>query len=283
MPFFVGRDAGIFKKHGLNVVENRFSDSNQVSDALVKGSIDATDVIGSAVVLKDAASHPGETKVFLAAAAGPASDIHQVIVPANSRILRVADLAGKRLAVFPGTQMRVYAQLFLSKFMKPKQLASVTLVPLTPPQQVQAFKEGQVDGVLTLEPTGTELVVLDGGRKIAGNVLYENVSRPVPFVTSFGVLRSEWAQKSPATATALIEAYREIAEFIRTKPDEARRIAAQALSLTPQVAEKASIYDYVVTPDIDASAVNYMIDLMVREKVLERDIPANSLLYAAQR
>jgi NitT/TauT family transport system substrate-binding protein len=282
LPFFVGRETGIFAKHGLKITEHRLADSNQVSDALVKGEIDASDVIGSAVVLKDATKNPGSIKAFLVAAAGPQSNIHQLVVTPASGIQSYKDLAGKRLGLFPGTQMRVYTQLFLGKFLTPAQLASIKLVPLTPPQQVQAFKEDQIEAVLTLEPTGTELVEKHGARRIGSNVLFENISKPTPFVTSFGVIRSDWAQKNPAAAAALIDAYREVAKYISTKPEESKAIMARALNLDPALAAKTSIYDYKVVPDVDVPAVDYTIDLMLKEKALDQDIEAQNLLYAAQ-
>lgn len=280
LPYFVGVSKGIFSKHGLEIDGQRIADSNLAMQAVIDGQVDATDIIGSAVVFQEAVKRPGTFNVYSASAAGPNSNIHQLIARKGSGVSAIRHLAGKRLAVFPGTQMRVYVQLVLDRELGAARAAKVELVPLPPPQQVQAMRDGQVDAVLALEPTGTELVVGSLGDRIASNVLYEYVSKPMPFVTAFGVIRTDWAAQNPSSAEALVAAYREIMTLIAQRPDEARAVLVSDLGVDPAVARQVSLYEYTVVPGLPTAALEASAKLMVEKGVLERAPELRQFLFS---
>lgn len=272
LPYYVGQHYGIFASHGLVVTPVRLATSNLAGDALAQGAVDATDIIGSSVVFQKALESPGSLRVFMASQADSTSNIHQLIAVQGSGIQTMRDLVGRRLAVFPGSQMRAYVKMVLAAYLSPEELASVELVPLSPPQQRGAVENGQVDAVLTLEPTGTQLVAAGLGQRIGSNVLYESISRPAPFITAFGVMRTEWIERDSTAAARLLEAYQEIAEFIRTYPDSARLVLVDSLGLSPEVAGGVSLYDYIVSPALSADAIEATAQIMVSQGVL-RMIP----------
>ena len=282
LPYFVGASKMIFAKHGLEVRGVRLGDSNQVVEALLSGQIDAADITGSSVVLAEAVRKPGAFKVFMASMAGANSNIHQLIARKDTGIESIRDLAGRRLAVFPGSQMRAYVQLVLRHFLEPPQIANVVLVPLTPPQQIQAMRDGQVDAVLALEPTGTEIVSARLGKRIGNNVLFEYVSKPEPFLTAYGLLGTAWASKNPAAARALVEAYGEITAYIADHPGDARQVLAVELGVDAEVARETSLYEYLVVPALTPTAVAASVKVMVDAGVLERAPDLGSFLYAIE-
>lgn len=279
LPFFVGTEAGIFLKHGIEVESHRFPDSNAAAEAILHGQVDATDIIGSAVVLKDAVDHPESFTIFMMSAATESTNIHQLIARKGSGIKSIGDLPGRKLAVFPGTQMRVYAGLFLAEHLKESDRDSVELVPLSPPQQVDAIENGSVDAVLSLEPTGTTLTTLGLGDLVASNVLYENISKPEPFVTAFGIIRAEWIEDNPDAATALVRAYADISQFIAERPDEARQVMARALNLDEAVGANVSLYEYQVVPNFNKNALSETVRLMVESGVLSQEPDIAALIF----
>lgn len=280
LPFFVGQERGIFAKHGLTVVPVRLGDSNLAMEALKNGSIDATDLIGSSVVASTVLERPDLLWIFTLSEATGETNIHRLISRRGSGVTRVADLPGRRLAVFPGSQMRAYVRLFLTKHLAPADVGRVELVPLTPPQQVQAVRDGSVDAVLTLEPTGSQLVVESLGTAIMHNVLYENISKPQPFVTAFGTIRREWANANPGGAAALVSAYQEIADLIQREPGLAREIMAKSLELDSAVVAQTAVYNYRVAPALDSAVVRSTFQLMIQEGVLTA-LPASASLIVS--
>lgn len=279
LPFFVGEELGIFEAHGLDVEGVRLGTSNLAKDALFSGAVDATDIIGSSVVFDGALEDPDLFQVFMAAAATGDANIHQLVVRPGAGINDPSDLRGKRLAVFPGSQMRVYARLFLSEYLPQELIDTVELVPLAPPQQRDALADGQVDAVLALEPTGTLLRADSLGTLLLGNVLYESISRPRPFVTSFATIRSDWAARNPAAANALVAAYREISQIIRDRPAEVKQILARRLEIDPAVASEVSLYDYPVTDEIDLADIRATAQLMVAHDALPSVPDLRRLIY----
>lgn len=277
LPYYVGVSKGIFSKHGLDVEGQRFGDSNQVIQAVVEGRTDATDVIGSLVVLQEALRSPGVFQIHVASAAGPGQDIHQLIARTDAKISGISGLVGRKLGVFPGSQMRMYAQLVLSKYLDRPSLDSVELVPLSPPQQIDAIRSGQIDAVLTLEPTGTELVLSGLGYRVASNLLYEEISKPDPFVTAFGLIRNGWARDHPEAARSLVAAYREIASMIANPGADVRAILVSDLGVSEQVAGQASLYQYLVPPPM--SVIEASTRLLVEKKVLPQAPDLSSLIY----
>lgn len=269
LPFFVGASFNVFEAHGLDVEGVRLGSSDQVREALLSGAVNATDITGSQVILRAALQEPERIRVFMLSAATEDARIHKLLARADSDVESVTDLVGKRLAVFPGSQMRSYVSLALGAILSPEQLSTIELVPLSPPQQRQAMQQGDVDAALTLEPTGTQLLHSGNARLLIDNVLFELVSKPRSFVTAFAALDWEWAQQQPREALALVQAYREVADIIAREPDRARLALADSTGLTSEVAGEAGVYDYVVVPDIDEEVVAYTAELMVTNSLLE--------------
>ena len=278
LPYFVASQEGLFEKHGLSVRAQRLGDSNQAMEALLQGQIDATDIIGSSVVLAAGLDAPEKFSIYMMSAAGPKNRIHKLIAHPASGITQVADLPGKRLAVFPGSQMRAYVELFLGTYLDEDALASVELVPLSPPQQIDAMVRNQVDAALTLEPTGSQLLSEGTGSLVLDNVLYESISKPRPFVTAFGIVNNTWAQESPGALAKLLLAYEEASELIKNDPARARANMQQALDLDPGVTERVQLYDYPVAPNLDINDIKFTSDLMVNEGILRSSPPIERLI-----
>lgn len=101
-PLFVGIEAGIFEKHGIDLTLVKFDAGPAASQALAAGSVDIVDA-GAAVVANFAAR--GEGKVI--APTFLEYDTNQIWVRGDSDISSVADLAGKQIALPAGTTAHV--------------------------------------------------------------------------------------------------------------------------------------------------------------------------------
>ena len=278
LSYFVANESKLFDKHGVRVEMVRLGDSNLAMEAILKGEVDATDVIGSAVVAEAAQRDPNAFFVHLASAATERTNIHQLIVRKDLRIDSISGLVGRKLGVFPGSQMRAYVRMFLAKHLDAASIEKVELVPLQPPQQIDAMEARRIDAVLALEPTGTQLISTGAGTLLKQNVLFEELSKPDPFVTAFGIVRKAWAKDNPETVRRLLAAYEEAANIIRARPDVARGVMAREFKLSPDVEAKVSLYEYYVGPGIDPRLVRQTFDLMTRAGVLTSPPEAQALI-----
>lgn len=274
LPLFVADSMNLFEKHGLEVELVRFGNSNQVIEAFGNGDISVTDIIGSSVVMKYAETKK-DFKIFMISEANSKTNIHQLVVSSGSKVGSVNELVGKKLAIFPGSQMRVYVKLFLKKYLDEEEINQIELVPLSPPQQLEAMRLGQIDAALTLEPTGTSMNQEEIGTTILNNVLYESITKPRPFVTALAIMNNNLDERKKQ---ALISAYSEASYLIDNNPNLARKIMANWLNLDSSIVQKISLYKYPVGREIDLGNIELTEQIMYQNGLLNLDIPFDELI-----
>ena len=271
--FFVALERGFFSQQGLDVEPIKFEASNQALEAVVAGRIDATAVVALEAAFSLEGNTPGQFKIIEMTAATAQTKVQRIIVKRDSPIQTLADLRGKKIGTFPGSQMVVFLKLILGRFFDAEKEVEIT--QLKPPLQPQALESGQVDALFCLEPTGTMLEERGLARTISMNPLYEFIQKPFP--TAAGIVSTQLANDKPDVVRKIEAALRSAHEFIRRQPIDAALVLPKYAPIEINLAPKVAVYDYWDLHSIDRDSVQRLADLYAAKGVLTKRISTTSL------
>ena len=114
--FFVAVERGFFTGQGLQVEPIKFETSNQALEALVAGRVDAIAPVALEAALALETNTSGQFKMVEMTAATAQTRVHRIEVKTDSQIKTLADLRGKKVGTFPGSQMVVFLKLILGRY-----------------------------------------------------------------------------------------------------------------------------------------------------------------------
>lgn len=224
LTFFVGKDAGIYKKHGLDVDMVQMAGAVQTS-ALVVGEIDYL---------------TGITSPLVAAARGlPFKGImitHEKTlfwIIANPNIRRMEDLVGKTVAVDRlGTLQDIVARdLVRRKGVNPEQVTFIQTGSVS--NSVQSLSQGTVAAALLSLPHNFAMIQ-KGYRELGSALEFNQRSASGGIATHEGKLK-----KDPLGVKAVVRATFEAMEFNRREKTWMIHYIQNKWNLTPKVAEES--------------------------------------------
>lgn len=151
-------------------------------------------------------------------------------VMAGPAITDLAALKGKRI----GVESSAVGALMLSRMLERAQLApgDVDKVSLTADQHVQAFASGRVDAVITFEPMASRL------RAQGARVLFDSSDFPGLIVDVLAV-HAALPRHQHARLRALLAGHFAALAHLAAQPDDAARLLAPHLQLSPQEVQVA--------------------------------------------
>ncbi|OZI38549.1 hypothetical protein CAL29_01420 [Bordetella genomosp. 10] len=214
------------------------ADPGKMQVQLSAGSLDVG-VFGS-VGLATLANRGSDIVLF-----GPALNNHgRWIVKGDSAYKSPKDLIGKRIATTAETS-ETYQQARIAASLTGLDLKKdVKVIFGSPTANLALFERGDVDGIITLEPTATRLVGR-GAREIArvADIWKEATGQADdPFLVGLAASKG-WYEQNKATAAKLATLFERIGATIAQHPESLKPIAAelglkadetQAIELLPQ-------------------------------------------------
>lgn len=146
-----------------------------------------------------------------------------LVVPKDSSLKEPADFRGKVIATPQlGNTQDVSARAWFSRggLHVTQRGWDVTILPTPNPEQLSLFRQGKLDGVWTVEPWVSRLVLTAGGRVLVDEK--ESIATVL-------VCGAEFLREKPEVAKALVQAHEELNEWIRLHPDEVQSIVVREL------------------------------------------------------
>lgn len=275
LPLFVAIEKGYFEKRGVTVEPIRFESSPLMGTALLNNEVHAIASIASSVAFSIESRDPGRFRIFIVDAESPKQYLSALVTMPKSQIKRVADLRGKRVAIFPGPTASTFFNLVFKKHgLDPK--SDMTVVELAASLHVQALVNGQVDALATYEPIATQAVVDHGAVKfLPGAVETEIIN---PWQAGIWLISRRSIEDRPETAKKVVEACYESIDFIRSHPDEAKQALNKFTGIRPDVAAKTPGVPFTKIGEVDLEALQRHADILQEAGVLSRRIETRSLL-----
>jgi len=277
-PFFVALEKGFFEDEGLRVKPVKFQSSNTAAEAMVTGRIVSDASTTMTVLLGIEARSPGQLKAYAFQTHTKTDFLESIIVRKGAGIRSLSDLKGKKIGIFPGSFNKKITELVLKDFLDPEE--DVTLVPMAPPLQLQALSSGQVDALVSYEPT-TSIALEKGLAEVLEHAPWEkHVMDPFPAVAY--CLPTKFIETNPDVARRIVRAMYKAIDYIRNHPVEAARTIPKYTPVERNLAAKLNQPLQQKADEVDRDAVQKVSDLLYSAGILEKKVETRNIYYEAE-
>lgn len=275
LPLFIAEDKGFLEAEGLTYEAITMASSNQLVDAVVAGNLDCYIESSAVPVLAMELQSPGKLKVFSVSEITPQTPFDALLVKEDSAIKALSDLAGKKLGVFPGST----ATNLLKKYLGDQGIdtATITFVPMPPPNHLAALVAGSVDAIHAYEPT-TAIAIANGGvRQLFGSVYAEMLSPNPQGVAAIG---ATFLEEHPDAAQKVIRALERAMAYMREHDADTRNLLVRRMKLSTEAAERCVFLYMLPHAQIDAHVVQRYADMLTDLGELDAHVDVGKLLYS---
>lgn len=267
---YIARDRGLFEKEGLDVRIQQIQQSLQALPALAKGQID---MVASANYVTYLQAHEQGTLDIriVAEAIRAAPRMMEVLVPEDSDIKSVADLAGRNLAV---NVLNNVQSLTFNEILEKQGVDRPVYRAIPFPQMGAALDKGQVDAVHAVEPYDSSIQ-----DELKARVLVDGSSAPVESIPLSGYIStSDYADAdgNGRTLAAFQRAIRAAVRIAEEDPTVVRDTLPTYTKVTEQQAESIDLP--VFPPTMDAAQLTRLTDLMEKQGMLQKPIDPATLM-----
>jgi NitT/TauT family transport system substrate-binding protein len=222
--FYVGVEAGVFKKHDIDAELKLFASGGASTPYLISGDIQAS-MAGS---LAGVVAHAKAPQVVMVGQVAVVRDYFAAM--AESSIKDVADLRGRKVGVAIGTSSEQIAIEDLRKV--GMTLKDVSVINVEPPEMLAALERRDIVAYFTWEPWITRAKLALGDRVHALPGTTDSVSQNDLYMDR------EWIQKNPDLALRFLRAFKEANEYIKANPKEVTQIVSKVLKLEPKLVQE---------------------------------------------
>jgi NitT/TauT family transport system substrate-binding protein len=212
--------------------------------------------------------------IYIEKSAPPAQTA--TIVRADSKIAKLSDLAGKKIAVNVINSVNwLYSRELLDK--AGVDLKTVTYLELPFPNMVDAVVNGQVDAAAIVQPF--LFFGRSGGKvRVVGYDLLD--VQPGVQVAGFATSR-KWATANAKTLAGFERAVARAVDYLHANEAEAKQLAVKFTKAKPEVIEGAGLPSW--SNDISVSNLETQMRLMVKHGLLAKPVDVRELIWASTR
>jgi NitT/TauT family transport system substrate-binding protein len=233
-PYYVADALDFYKKAGLKVELQVFTDPALIPPAIESGAVDGGMLTYDQVIGQVA---NGSTQRVVAPI--DYSNGGDAIV-ATKDITKVSQFKGKKVGFNPLSP----SDFLLSYALQVNKLGEKDIQPvnMTPEAVPAALASGGIQVGVTYEPSVSQIVGMEGGSKF--HVVYSSKDAP-GLITDVLVFKKEYIKSNPKVVAALIQGYIDGLAYMKKSPDDANKHIGKFLGVTPaEVKEQlASVYN----------------------------------------
>jgi NitT/TauT family transport system substrate-binding protein len=281
LPLYAGLERGIFKEAGLQVEGAKFASAQQVAEAMIAGRIhgSANGTASAALGLAEITS-PNLFKIICSNPSNRTLILDEFVVPKDSPIKSIAELAGKKVASGPGIQNVTLAKVILEK----NGIANPQVVELPIGQHVPALAAGQIDAAYTLEPTGTAGRLKGLTRVLEPGVISKYVlgNHDAPWFGGSASVTTAFLKDRPDVAKRYVAAYAAAVDWVRKNPDAARKHMDGFTAIEESLVKEVPLSGFTLYNEFKPSDIEYFqkfFDVFTDRKIFNKRLDVKSLLY----
>ncbi|MFC9973356.1 ABC transporter substrate-binding protein [Spirillospora sp. NPDC127200] len=269
-PLQLAISKGLFKAEGLKVKTQVIAGGSQAVPKLKGGQLDIS--FGNYVSLFSAAAKNDFKPKVLAEAFQSGPKTHVLLVPKDSKIQSVKDLAGKKIGV---NTKRNISTLLVRAAAKP---AGVELdedknfVEIAPPAMEAALKSKSVDAVQAIEPFGTQIQSSLGARLLADMSTGPTADFPIAGYAS----SEKFATDNPKTVAAFQRAMAKAQGMAADRKVVQDILPSYAKGIDAKVAGTMSFGTYPTS--LSATRLQRVADVMQQFKYVDTRLEVKPLL-----
>jgi len=281
LPLYAGLERGIFKEAGLQVEGAKFASAQQVAEAMIAGRIhgSANGTASAALGLAEITS-PNLFKIICSNPSNRTLILDEFVVPKDSPIKSIAELAGKKVASGPGIQNVTLAKVILEK----NGIVNPQVVELPIGQHVPALAAGQIDAAYTLEPTGTAGRLKGLTRVLEPGVISKYVlgNHDAPWFGGSASVTTAFLKDRPEVAKRYVAAYAAAVDWVRKNPEAARKHMDGFTAIEESLVKEVPLSGFTLYNEFKPSDIDYFqkfFDVFTERKIFSKRLDVKSLLY----
>ena len=281
LPLYVGLERGIFKEAGLQVEGAKFASAQQVAEAMIAGRIhgSANGTASAALGLAEITS-PNLFKIICSNPSNRSLVLDEFVVPKDSPVKSIAELAGKKVASGPGIQNVTLAKIILEK----NGIANPQVVELPIGQHVPALAAGQIDAAYTLEPTGTAGRLKGLTRVLEPGVIARYVlgDPDAPWFGGSASITTAFMKDKPDLARRYVAAYAKAVDWVRKNPAESRSHMDGFTAIEEALVKEVPLSGFTLYNEFKPSDIEHFqkfFDVFTERKIFSKRLDVKSLLY----
>ncbi len=281
LPLYVGLERGIFKEAGLQVEGAKFASAQQVAEAMIAGRIhgSANGTASAALGLAELTS-PNLFKIICSNPSNRTLVLDEFVVPKDSPVKSIAELAGKKVASGPGIQNVTLARIILEK----NGITNPSVIELPIGQHVPALAAGQIDAAYTLEPTGTAGRLKGLTRVLEPGVISKYVlgNADLPWFGGSASVTTAFMKDKPELCKRYVAAYAKCVDWVRRNPDESRSHMDGFTAIEAALVKEVPLSGFTLYNEFkpaDIEAFQKFFDVFTERKIFSRRLDVKSLLY----
>jgi NitT/TauT family transport system substrate-binding protein len=209
--YWVAKEAGIFRKYGLDVELIFINGSTRGIQSLIAGDLTFTGAVGTAVINGRLAG--GDIAII-----NSLENMLPYYIIGNTRIKSPEDLKGRSAAVhIPGTSADFALRLGLQRVgISYKDIKAVTVGGS--PARIAAVMTGQLDFTIVTEPGKIE------GERAGLKVIMDMAKLNIPFQFTCTVTTRKLIQENPDLVRRMVKAMAEAVHYYKTHKEEVIQI-----------------------------------------------------------
>lgn len=275
VPIYLGIEAGIFEEHGLDVNLQEAQGGAAIIPGVQSGDFDiGFSNVTSLIVAKSkglpvqlVAPGPNSTN-------DPANDYAAVLVPEDSDIESIEDLAGASIAI---NTLNNINDTVLREGMKQAggDPESMNLVEVAFPDMQGQVEGGNVDAMVVVEPFQT--IGLSAGMRS----IYAPYAEPTDNMTVAGYFTTEQLIASdPELVDTFATAMREAQSYADENPEEAKEVLQTYITL-----DEAIVPDIVMPSfpqEVNETSIQIMIDWVVEYGLIDEPVELDEFIYRGE-
>lgn len=283
LPLYAGLERGVFKDAGLPVEGVKFASAQQVAEAMIAGRIHGSaNGTASAVLALAEITSPNLFRIICSNPSNRKLVLDQFLVPKDSPVKAISELAGKRIASGPGVQNVTLAKIILEK----NGIANPQVTELPVGQHVPALAAGQVDAVYTLEPTGTAGRLKGLSRVLENGVIAKYVlgDPDAPWFGGSASVTNAFLKDRPEVARRYVAAYARAVDLVRRDPAAARKSLDGFTAIEEALAQEVPLSGFTLYNEFtpaDVAHFQKFFDVFTERKIFSRRVDVKALLYTA--
>jgi NitT/TauT family transport system substrate-binding protein len=220
-PFYVAEAMDMYKKYGLSVKLQVFSDPALIPAALAGNSVQGAMLTYDQVIGQ--AAKGMQQKVVMPIDYSNGGDA----IVATQAITKITDFKGKKVGFNPLSP----SDFLLSYALSSNGLSDkdITPVNMTPESVPAAMASNQLPIGVTYEPSLSQIVKQGDGKKF--HVVYSSKNAP-GLIADVLVFDEKFIKSNPKDITGIMKAYLDGVAFMKAKPDEAAKIIGKFMGIS---------------------------------------------------
>lgn len=270
-----GREKSFFEEEGLQVEPVRFDSANSAAESMLRGDIATDSAITMTVLFNIEDRSPGSLKCFAFQMHTKSQFLESFIAKKGAGIKGYADLKGKTIGVFPGSLNQLLTRILLKDYLNPEK--DVTIVQMAPAIQLQAIALGQVDALISYEPT-TSLALKQGLAEVVEDSPWaKHIFEPFP-VAAY-CFTTKFISENPQTASRIVRAWFKAIDYVRADPSSAANTITAYTGIEPDLARELRQPMQQKVTEVDRAAIQRLVDLFRRIDIISKTIDTSDIYY----